>query len=122
MTSVAPAGWPRDLPPPYTDQFGAAVTGWLLDRGPGEWRAHPVLRQFPQGLGLLVADHLAAQLTGLRQSYRSVRSELADAVPPDRMGDLLAAIEAQAAVVTESARQVELVREALAGTRWRPRL
>jgi hypothetical protein len=122
VTSVAPAGWPRDLPPPFTDEFGAEVAAWLLDRGPGEWRAHPVLRQFPQALGLLVADHLAAQLTGLRQSYRSVRSELADAVPPDRMGDLLAAIEAQAAVVTESSRQVELVREALAGTRWRPRL
>jgi hypothetical protein len=122
VTGVAPAGWPTDLPPPFAEEFGAEVAGWLLDRGPGEWRAHPVLRQFPQALGLLVADHLEAELTGLRRSYRSVRSEMGDAVPPDRMGDLLAAIEAQAAVVTESGRQVALVREALAGRRWRPRL
>lgn len=81
-----------------------------------------MLRQFPQALGLLVADHLNAELAGLRRSYRSARTELADSVPPDRMGDVLAAIEAQAAVVTESLRQVELVREALAGARWRPRL
>jgi hypothetical protein len=119
---VAPPGWPRDLPPPYADEFAQSVTGWLLNRGPGQWRSHAVLRRRPRALARLVADHLTAELEGLRRSYAGARRTLVDIVPADDMDELLAAIESEGAVVAESLRQVEQVSEALAGKQWRARL
>ncbi len=120
--SATPPGWPRDLPPPYVDEFAQNVPGWLLDRGPGRWRTHPVLRRHPRALALMVSDHLQAELAGLRKTYAAARRTLADVVPADQMDDLLAAIEAEGAVTAESLRQVEQVADALAGRRWRARL
>ncbi len=119
---VAPPGWPRDLPPPFADEFGLKVTGWLLDRGPGQWRSHPVLRRRPRALARLLSDQLDAQLEGLRRSYAGARRALADIVPADDMAELLAAIESEGALVAETRRQVEQVEQALAGKQWRARL
>lgn len=123
MTPLAtPPGWPIDLPPPQADQFGDKVVAWLLDRAPGQWRGHAVLRRHPRALAQLVSDHLGAELAGLRQSYASARRLLGDVVPADEMPELLAAIEAQGSWTTEALRQVDQVREALAGRQWRARL
>jgi hypothetical protein len=123
MTPPAtPPGWPDDLPPPQADQFGDKVVAWLLDRAPGQWRAHAVLRRHPRALAQLVSDHLGAELAGLRQSYASARRLLGDVVPADEMPQFLAAVEAQGSLTAEELRQVEQVREALAGREWRARL
>ena len=58
------AAFHRSVPEPRSPA-GCWIVAWGVARPP---RVAPV----PTGLGLLVADHLAAQLTGLRQSYRSV--------------------------------------------------
>lgn len=122
MTTAIPPGWPRDLPPPQTDEFGQRVVGWLLDRVPGGWRSHPVLRRHPLALAALARHHLDGELTGLRQAYSAARRELADVVPPGELESILAALEAQAATVTETQHEVRLIAEALQGKRWRPRL
>lgn len=119
---VAPPGWPRDLPPPFADEFAQSVTSWLLDRGPGQWRSHAILRRRPRALARLLADHLTAQLEGLRRSYAGARRSMAEIVPADDMTDFLAVIESEGAVVAETLRQVEQVEEALGGRRWRARL
>lgn len=117
-----PPGWPRDLQPPQTEEFMQRVAGWLLDRVPGGWRSHPVLRRHPLGLAVLACHHLDGELTGLREAYSSARRELSDVVPPGELESILTALEAQAATVTETQREVRLVADALRGKRWRPRL
>ena len=120
--AVTPAGWPADLAPPGTEQFADQVTGWLLDRGPGEWRLHAVLRRHPRALARLLVQHLDSRLTGLRHTYGAARRELAEVIPEAEMSELLAAIEADGALTAEILRQVQQVDEALAGRRWRDRL
>ncbi len=122
MPAAPPPGWPGDLPGPDAAEFGDRVTNWLLDRGPGEWRSHPVLRRHPRALSRLLIHHLDARLAGLRTSYSAARRELADVVPGAEFADLLAAIEADGVVTTEMLRQARLVDEALSGRRWRSRL
>ena len=71
MTGRAPAGWPRDLPPPGTDEYEARVCGWLLDRGPADLRAirgdlldvyneRAGIREFDAGFSRPEAERLAA--------------------------------------------------------------
>lgn len=122
MSDFTPVGWPADLAPPAAARFGDDVTAWLLDRGPGEWRAHAVLRRHPRALSALLIAHLDTHLEGLRRHYGSVRREMSDVMPPADIPELLAAIEADGAQTAETLRQVRLVDEALAGRRWRRRL
>lgn len=122
MSGVVPVGWPRDLPPADTTGFGESVSAWLLDRGPGEWRSHPVLRRHPRALSALLITHLETHLDGLRRHYGSVRRDMSEVVPAADIPDLLAAIEADGAQTAETLRQVRLVDEALAGRRWQRRL
>jgi hypothetical protein len=117
-----PPGWPPDLPPADSDEFADHVVGWLLDRAPGGWRRHGVLRAQPFALAVLVRQHSNAVLDGLRGSYAAARRELADRLSPDQLDDVLVALEAEGAEAAESSRQVHLVEEALAGKRWRARL
>jgi hypothetical protein len=120
--TASPPGWPVDLPPPQSDEFGDEVVAWLLDRAPGQWRSHLVLRRQPRALAQLLTDHLASELAGLRKSYASARRVLGGVVPVAEMPLLLTAIEAEGADTAETLRQVTQVGEALAGRRWRTRL
>lgn len=122
MPGALPPGWPAELPPPEAEEFADKVTGWLLDRSPGQWRAHAVLRRHPRALAFLVVDQLQAQLEALRSSYGRARAELRDVVAVDDLGAVLAAIEAEGAVAAESVRQATQVAEAMSGVRWRARL
>ena len=81
-----------------------------------------MLRNHPAALAQLVADHLAATLVGLRDSYRSARRLLGEQLSAPEVDQVLVAIEAEGAQTAEMARQVGLVAEALAGKHWRPRL
>ena len=119
---AAPTGWPRDLDPPETAGFESSVVGWLLDRCPPEYRAHEVLRRHPRALARLAVHHCEATLEGARAAYATCRRELQGAVPPDVMPEVLASLEAEGARIASTLREVRLVDEALAGTRWRPRL
>lgn len=122
MSEVAPVGWPADLGPPGSRRFDDGVTAWLLDRGPGEWRSHDILRRYPQALSSLLITHLETRLAALRRHYGSVRRSMAEVMPPEDIPELLAAIEADGSLTAETLRQVRLVDEALAGRRWRRRL
>ena len=119
---VTPPGWPADLPPAFLDEFGDRVSDWLLDRGPLGLRERRVWRRQPRALAMVVNNHQVRVLAGLRESYSAARRELADVVPSDELERVLLALEAAGAEATESARQVSLVVEALAGKHWRRRL
>ncbi len=120
--AVVPPGWPTGLPPPLADEFGDRVGDWLLDRGPLGLRERQVWRRQPRALALVVANYQDQVLASLRESYSAARRELVDVVTTDELERVLSALEAAGAEAAESARQVSLVVEALAGKHWRRRL
>ena len=120
--TVAPPGWPRDLPPPYAQEFPERVTGWLLDRAPPEFRVVSVWRREPKALAAAVNHHAVAVLEGLRAAYSGARRELADAITPQALGDVLAALERAGSQAAATVREVGLVEEALSGRQWRAKL
>jgi hypothetical protein len=107
-----PTGWPRDLPPPATEEFHAKVTGWLLDQGPADLRLSPI-RQFPVALARLIAHLVDAQLEGTRRAYANARVELEDALDAAQISSVQAAMEAEGARLLSLQRQIALVEEAL---------
>jgi hypothetical protein len=112
LAGRAPTGWPRDLPPPGTDEFDARVCGWLLDRGPADLRLSTV-RAMPLALARIVTHFVDASLVGMRAAYASARSELGEWLPPDQISVTQSALEAEGAKLLQTQREVRLVEEAL---------
>ncbi|MBI1352618.1 MAG: hypothetical protein GC156_16070 [Actinomycetales bacterium] len=112
MAGQAPAGWPRDLPPPGTEEFDERVCGWLLDRGPADLRLSPV-RSMPLALARFVAHYVDAALDGMRSAYASARTELGEWLPPDQIAVAQTALEAEGARLVQAQREVGLVEDAL---------
>lgn len=112
MGARGPAGWPRDLPPPGTDEFRARVTGWLLDRAPADLRLSE-LRRWPVALARYLSHLLEGELDGTRRAYAAARVELGQQVGPDALSAVQAALEAQGARLLQTQREVALVEAAL---------
>ncbi len=106
--AAAPAGWPRDLPPPGTPEFDERVTSWLLDRGPEGLRTSD-LRHLPHALARVVDHFVAGALQGMRQAYATARGDLADTVEPDELTRVLVALEAEGARLLQVQREVRIV-------------
>lgn len=112
MADRTPAGWPRDLPPPGTDEFGDAVVGWLLDRAPADLRLSP-LRAQPIALARVVARIVDSELEGMRAAYATARVELGEHLPPDELVVVQEALESLGARLLHVQREVRLVEDAL---------
>lgn len=117
-----PPGWPSRLPDPDDPEFPSAAVAWLLDQGPGEWRALPGLRDCPPALAYRASCEIRGRLDAARSAYSGLRRELGDDVSPDRLDAALAALESEGAGLLALEREVDLVAQALRGRRWRPRL
>lgn len=117
---MRPPGWPADLTPEGS-AFDDAVTGWLLDRLPPEYRTS-VLRRHPAVLAACAQQHAEARVEAVREVYRGLRSSMRDRLEPDEISAALTGLEALAAQFTRTAREVQLVLDALQGRAWRPRL
>lgn len=122
MTGPAPPGWPPAVPPPESDGWQVPAVSWLLDHCPADYRAYAVWRRQPAALAWIAERHIEAQLVAMRQAYRDARVDLADVIPPDGVETVLAALEAEGLRLRAAHRAAELVREALRGTRFVPRL
>ena len=72
--------------------------------------------------GCFAAHHVSAALAGARAAYAGARRELGDAVDPETLSAAMRALEEEGARLARAARDVELIEEALRGTRWRPRI
>ena len=113
MTGRAPAGWPRDLPPPGTAEFEGKVAGWLLDRGPADLRAS-ALRSHPRALARYLAHIVEGELDATRRAYASARVELGESLGAAGLTVVQQALEAEGARLLQTQREVALVEEALA--------
>ena len=118
----APPGWPRGVLPPGVPGWEDTAASFLLDLCPADYRAHSVLRRHPLVLARFAAHHVSAALEGARAAYAGARRELGDAVDPETLSAAMRALEEEGARLARAARDVELIEEALRGTRWRPRI
>ncbi len=108
--------------PPGTEQWERTATAWLLDQCPAEYRSYPVLLRHPVALVHVATQHIAAGLAGTRQARSTVRAALGAVVTPPTMGELLDALDQEEARQLAASRAVALLGQALAGTRFVPRL
>jgi hypothetical protein len=120
--AASPPGWPADLPPADSPEFGDRVVLWLLDLAPAEFRGFEVLRRHPHVLGWAVAQYLDGAVTSLRASYSQVRATFADSIDAKTMQEVMEAFEFEGVRLAKAVRQVGMVNDALSGLRWRPRL
>ncbi len=95
---------------------------WLFDLCPPDYRAHEVLRRHPAVLARFAHHHVEAGIEAVRRGLAAGRVELRDVVPPDALTAALAAYEREGARLLATRRAVNLVEQALRGTKFRPRL
>ena len=82
MAAYIPPGWPTGVHPPGSEGFTESAVAWLFEIVPPDYRLHGVLRRHPAALAALARHHTTASVEGARQGYRTVRTELAEKVPP----------------------------------------
>lgn len=121
-TRGGPPGWPERVPPPGAAGWQPAVVGWLLDLCPPDYRGYGAVRRHPEVLAWLAEQHVGAQLAAMREAYRSVRVEMADQLPAGATDAVLVCLEREGLRLRSAQRSVALVREALDGATFVPRL
>ena len=119
--SVAPPGWPADVPPPDADDWERKAVNWLLDLCPPDYRSYAVLRRRPTVLARFAAEHVTACRAAIENGLATVRPALRD-LPPEVVEEAIAAYDAEAIRLARAATAADLVGRALAGERFRPRL
>ena len=122
MAAYLPPGWPTGVHPPGSDDFEATAVAWLLEIVPADYRLHGVLRRHPVALAAMARHHTAACVEGARTGYRTVRTELAEELPPHAVDAVLTAYRTEGRRLAATARAVVLVERAIRGEVFTPRL
>ncbi len=131
MSSVRPAppgpghgppGWPAQVRPPGAPDWQRTAVAWLLDLCPPDYRGYPVLARHPVALARVAALHVEAGWQAGRRALATARAELADALPPPALGEVIEVLETEQARLLAARRAVALVEQALAGRRFVPQL
>ncbi|HJZ09730.1 MAG TPA: hypothetical protein VJ283_16690 [Trebonia sp.] len=122
MGAYLPPGWPTGVHPPGSDDFEATAVAWLLEIVPPDYRLHGVLRRHPVALAAVARHHTSACVEGARAGYRTVRTELAEELPPHAVDAVLTAYRTEGRRLAATARAVALVERAMRGEVFTPRL
>ena len=122
MAAYLPPGWPTGVHPPDSDDFETTAVAWLLEIVPPDYRLHGVLRRHPVALAAMARHHTSACVEGARAGYRTVRTELAEELPPHAVDAVLAAYRTEGRRLAATARAVALVERAMHGEVFTPRL
>lgn len=122
MGAYLPPGWPTGVHPPGSGDFEATAVAWLLEIVPPDYRLHGVLRRHPVALAAMARHHTSACVEGARAGYRTVRTELAEELPPHAVDAVLTAYRTEGRRLAATARAVALVERAMRGEVFTPRL
>jgi hypothetical protein len=113
MTDVyRPASWPEAVDPPGSEDWEDSAVTWLLDLAP-DLRGHTAVRRHPIILASMGRHIVTGSLEGARQGYRTVRTELGEAVPPHAVDAALKAYRDEGRRLAAAVRAVELVEREL---------
>lgn len=120
-----PPGWPQEVPPPDAqdvEDWRVDAVAWLLDQAPPEYRTYPAARHQPVLLVWLVKHHVAAQRDAVRRATSTARRDLAHRLPPEAAPGVFDVLEREDLRLRRVARAVDLLDQALDGTKFVPRL
>jgi hypothetical protein len=116
-----PFGWPAEVRPPGTEDWEMTAVAWLPEVVP-ECRKYRLVCGHPLVLASIARHLVHGQVEGARQGYRTVRTELAEWVPPHAVDAALTAYRAEGHCLVSTERAVDLVERALHGESFTPRL
>lgn len=122
MSTRVPPGWPPEVRPPGAPGFEQSAVAWLLDQCPADFRAYAAWRRHPRALAWVACTHVDAQVSAMRQAYRNARVELGDQLTPTALRDVLGDLEVEGLRLRAVARSAALVRDALWGVVFVPKL
>ena len=114
MADYLPPGWPDAVGPPGSEGWEATAVAWLLDLVP-RYRQHEVVCRYPVILAYVARHHIHGSLAGAREGYRTIRTELAEQVPPHAADAALKAYRTEGRRLAATERAVDLVERALLG-------
>lgn len=104
------------------DGWEEEAVAWLLDAGPAEYRLDALLRAHPRVLARFVVERLAADVEAARRAWVPADRWVARGLPAEAHEPVLAMLAREGPVLRARLHAAELVRDALAGLRWVPRL
>jgi hypothetical protein len=107
--------------PPGTEDWEITAVGWLLDLVP-ECRKYRLVCSHPVVLASIARHLVHGQVEGARRGYRTVRTELAEWVPPHAVDAALRAYRGEGYRLSAAERAVDLVDRALRGETFKPDL
>lgn len=119
---VTPPGWPKAVRPPDAPAWERTAVAWLLDLCPPDYRVYEVLRRHPVVLARFASWHVAGAREAARRGLARLRTDLRDLAEPETVDAAVAAMEREAARLSGTAREVDLVEQALRGRRFVARL
>jgi hypothetical protein len=117
-----PPGWPPMVPPPGVPDWEQAASEWLIDQCPADFRGYPVLRRHPLVLAWLAGQHVEGARQAMARALSRARADLAEALQPGVLDQVLQTLEREQARLIAAARAVHLIEQALRGQRYIPRL
>ncbi|CAB4905515.1 MAG: hypothetical protein F2923_05530 [Actinobacteria bacterium] len=112
---MAVPGWPADLVPQGHEDFLVNCVKWLLDQGPPQLRQSP-LRMFPLALAMYVESFISGAIEGVRSGYSTTRVNLGGSLEASQLETVQQALASEGARLVALAREIALVRGALAET------
>ena len=122
MTAYAPPGWPEQVRPPGAPDWQSQAVGYLLDHCPPDFRAEGLFRRHPAVLAVFAAECVRGQQRAAMDGLAASRVDLAELAAPDVIDHAVDLWQQEAARLVRVARGVDLLRRALAGERFVPKI
>jgi hypothetical protein len=108
-----PSGWPDAVAPPGSEDWEATAVEWLLELVP--YLRETTVRRYPVALAVIARHIVAGAIDGARDGYRTVRTELSEAVPPHAVDAALAAYRDEGRRLVAAEKSAKLIERALRG-------
>lgn len=122
MDGYVPPGWPAEVRPPGAQDWEAQAVSYLLDCCPPDFRAHPMFRRHPLVLATFATHCVRGQQRAAADGLADVRQDLGERVEPHVVDQAVDIWQAEVARLARVERSVDLIRRALLGERFVPRL
>jgi hypothetical protein len=112
MAVHVPPAWPPSVRPPGAEDWVVTAVAWLVEQGP-DLRDHELVRRHPLVMASITRHSLEGAVEGLRRGYRTVRTDLGEAVPPHVVDAALAAYKDEGRQLAARARAAAAIEDAL---------
>jgi len=115
-------GWPAEVLAPDIDGWVATAVEWLLDYGDPTWRLDPLYRAHPAILARAAQVRAHALVEAARRQWGELAEYVPSGLPEEAAAGARALLKREGPVLRDRAAAIDLVREALTGVRWVPKL